>query len=69
MTDTKRKLRVAHVYEHDARKFEDLVNQMLERIGAEGGVVDDIKYQSDSASSNDRRGGFAALVIYELTVR
>ena len=32
MSSSDRVLRVAHVYEHDARKFEDLLNQLLERI-------------------------------------
>jgi hypothetical protein len=65
MTGPNRALRVAHVYEHDARKFEDLLNELLARIVASGGVVGDIKYASDSATSHDRRGGFGALVIYE----
>lgn len=60
-----RLLRVAHVYEHDARKFEDLLNQLLDRIVAEGGTVGDIKYASDPASQAETRGGFGALVIYE----
>lgn len=36
MSSSDRVLRVAHVYEHDARKFEDLLNQLLERIVSEG---------------------------------
>ena len=66
MTRSDRLLKVAHVYEHDARKFEDLLNLLLERVVAEGGVVGDIKYASDSATSAEKRGGFGALVIYEL---
>ncbi len=65
MAATDRLLRVAHVYEHDARKFEDLLNQLLDRIVAEGGTVGDIKYASDPASEAETRGGFGALVIYE----
>ena len=65
MAGTDRLLRVAHVYEHDARKFEDLLNQLLDRIVAEDGTVGDIKYASDPASEAEARGGFGALVIYE----
>lgn len=61
-----RALRVAHVYEHDARKFEDLLNQLLVKIVSDGGVVGDIKYASDAATSAEKRGGFGALVIYEI---
>ncbi len=68
MSSTDRALRVAHVYEHDARKFEDLLNQLLEKIVADGGVVGDIKYASDPATELERRGGFGALVIYERRV-
>lgn len=69
MNQPDRLLRVAHVYEHDARKFEDLLNQLLERVVSEGGAVGDIKYASDAASSAERRGGFGALVIYEVPRR
>ncbi len=65
MATRDRSLRVAHVYEHDARKFEELLNQLLARIVEEGGVVGDIKYASDAATEAERRGGFGALVIYE----
>jgi hypothetical protein len=65
MADNTR-LRVAHVYEHDARKFEEMLNQMLDRIVEQGGSVGDIKYASDVATREERRGGFGALVIYEL---
>lgn len=65
MASPDRLLRVAHVYEHDARKFEDLLNQLLEHIVREGGVVGDIKYASDTATETEKRGGFGALVIYE----
>ena len=68
MSSSDRVLSVAHVYEHDARKFEDLLNQLLERIVSEGGVVGDIKYASDPATEQERRGGFGALVIYERRV-
>lgn len=65
MSHTDRRLRVAHVYEHDPRKFEDLLNQLLDRVVSEGGIVGDIKYASDPATEAERRGGFGALVIYE----
>jgi hypothetical protein len=54
------------VYEHDARKFEENLNQLLERILSEDGVVGDIKYASDPATHEERRGGFGALVVYEV---
>lgn len=65
MAGNDRLLRVAHVYEHDARKFEDLLNQLLDKIVADGGSVGDIKYVSDPATEFEKRGGFGALVIYE----
>ncbi len=59
-------LKVAHVYEHDARKFEENFNLLLDRIVSEDGVVGDIKYASDPATHEERRGGFGALVVYEI---
>jgi hypothetical protein len=59
-------LKVAHVFEHDARKFEDLLNQLLRKIETDGGTIDEIKYASDAATSVERRGGFGALVVYEI---
>jgi hypothetical protein len=62
-----RVLRVAHVYEHDPRTFQNALNELLAQITAGGGMVGDIKYVSDPANSVERRGGFGALVIYETT--
>ncbi len=59
-------LKVGHVYEHDARKFEDMLNQLFERILEQGGTIGDIKYASDAPTQFERRGGFGALVIYEV---
>lgn len=63
-----RKLRVAHVYEHDPRTFQNVLNELVGKIVDEGGVVGDIKYVSDPATEVERRGGFGALVIYEMNI-
>lgn len=63
---TTNRLMVRHVYERDAEKFEADLNEALRRILAQGGVVGDIKYVSDPTSRENPRGGFGALVIYEL---
>jgi len=66
MATPDRLLRVLHVYEHDSRKFEERLNLELRFIVESGGVVGDIKYASDPATSHERRGGFGALVVYEI---
>jgi hypothetical protein len=63
---TKQRLKVAHVYDHDARRFEEQVNQMLGKIEDDGGTVDEIQYASDAATNMERRGGWGALIVYEI---
>ena len=62
-------VQVRHIYERDARKFEEDLNEALARIVAEGGIIGDVKYVSDPASEQNRLGGFGALVLYELPQR
>ena len=59
-------LRATHVYAHDPKTFEGDLNAALERILGERGVVGDIKYVIDPSTSENQRGGFGALVIYEV---
>jgi hypothetical protein len=66
MPTTDRLVRVSHVYEHDSRKFEEQLNLELRHIVENGGVIGDIKYASDPATAHERRGGFGALVVYEI---
>ena len=63
MTDV---LNVKHIYEHDGEHFEQRLNEALRDIIQGGGVVGDIQYVSDSATSENPRGGFGALVIWEM---
>jgi hypothetical protein len=63
MGDTK--LSVKHVYSHEPGELEKELNEALRRIDQEGGVVGDIKYAIDPTGSHVR-GGFGALVIYEV---
>jgi hypothetical protein len=58
-------VKVLHVNEHESRKFEERLNLELRRIVEVGGVVGDVKYASDPATTHERRGGFGALVVYE----
>ena len=58
-------VRVVHVYDREPHKFEADLNAALEKIVSEGGLVGDIKYASDAATSADKHGGFGALIIYE----
>ena len=58
-------LQVTHVYEREAATFENSVNEALRRIVENGDIIGDIKYISDPASSENRSGGFGALLIYE----
>jgi hypothetical protein len=60
---------VRHVYEQDAGKFEEEVNEALQRIESDGGLVGDIKYASDAAVSDRRKGGYGALIIYEMPLK
>ncbi len=59
-------VRVRHIYEREARKFEDDLNEALRRIVEEGGTLFDVKYVSDPPSRESHTGGFGALVIYEV---
>lgn len=62
-------LHVAHVYAHDPSELEKELNEALRRIVSEDGVVGDIKYAIDPSTGSRVRGGFGALVIYELPDR
>lgn len=63
------RLLVRHVYEHHEAKFEGLINDAVQAIVAEGGTVGDIKYAIDPSTGENQRGGFGALIIYELPER
>ena len=56
-------LKVRHIYDHDAHRFETAVNEAIGVIVEDGGVVADIQYGSDPATSDNHRGGFGALII------
>lgn len=62
-------VRVRHIYERDAEKFEADLNEALRRILEQGGVIDDIKYASDPPTEKNKHGGFGALVVFELPRR
>jgi hypothetical protein len=59
-------VKTKHVYERDPHRFEDDVNEALIRIEEEGGIIDEILYSIDPATDNSRRGGFGALIVYEI---
>lgn len=61
---TRSMVRVRHVYQTDAAKFEDEVNEALRRIVADDGIVGDIKYATDPPSAH-HAGGYGALILYE----
>lgn len=64
------KLRVRHVYEHQKEMFEAEVNRVLEEIVEEQrGVVEDIQYAIDASTSQNSRGGFGALITFEVPGR
>lgn len=65
MEPSDRKVSVAHIYEHDAHKFEQSVNEVLERLVSEGAFIAEIQYASVAPAGENKRGGFGALVIYE----
>lgn len=62
-------LRVTHVYAHDPSELEKELNEAIRRIMEEDGVVGDIKYAIDPSTGSGVRGGFGALVIYEVPTR
>lgn len=65
MKDTQ--LRVRHVYEHQKEMFEGEVNRVLKEITEEQrGVVGEIQYAIDASTSQNSRGGFGALIVYEV---
>jgi hypothetical protein len=66
MADTK--LCVKHVFVHEPGELEKEVNEALRRIEEEEGVVGDIKYAIDPTGTHVR-GGFGALLIYEVPIR
>lgn len=66
MSEPNTDLKVIHIYEHDRRVFENELNEALRRIVQSEGQVDDIQYAIDSSTPQNARGGFGALVVYEL---
>ena len=58
-------VKVMHVFAHEPTEFEREVNEALRRIFEQSCVVGDIKYAIDPTTSS-ARGGFGALIIYEL---
>ena len=58
-------IKVMHVFTHDPSEFEREVNEALRRILEQSAVVGDIKYSIDPTTSS-ARGGFGALIIYEM---
>ncbi|MCK6546779.1 hypothetical protein L6R52_13090 [Myxococcota bacterium] len=59
-------VKALHIYEKDPRKFESDLNEALERLIGRGAIVDEILYAIDPSTEANRRGGFGALVVYEL---
>ena len=59
-------VRALHLYEKDPRKFEDDLNVALGQLVERGAVVDEILYAIDPSTEVNRRGGFGALVVYEI---
>jgi hypothetical protein len=59
-------LRTRHIYTHDPSELEREVNAAIDRIIEDGGVVGDIKYAIDPSTNPHVRGGFGALIIYEV---
>lgn len=62
-------VKALHIYEKDARKFENDLNEALARLVDRGAVVDEILYAIDPSTEVNRRGGFGALVVYETEER
>ncbi|MCA8961431.1 MAG: hypothetical protein KDC38_12995 [Planctomycetes bacterium] len=61
-------LKVRHVYEHDPADFERSVNVALGEILDAGHTLVDLHYSVDPASHENRRGGFGALILFEVGV-
>lgn len=61
-------LRVKHIYEHDPQTFETSVQTALDELLSAGAQVGDIKYVNDPSTAENKRGGFGALIIYEVPV-
>jgi hypothetical protein len=59
-------IRIRHVYAHDPSEFEKEINEAVRRIAEQGAVIDEIKYAVDPSTGPHVRGGFGALVIYEI---
>ena len=59
-------VKIRHIYEHDAEQFEARLTELIDGIMDQGGAIDDIKYVSDPATAENSRGGFGALIIYEV---
>lgn len=65
MEDTQ--LKVRHIYEHQKEMFEAEVNRTLKEIVEEQhGVVGEIQYAIDASTTQNSRGGFGALIVYEV---
>jgi hypothetical protein len=60
-------LHVKHIYDHEAHDFELRLEDAIQGIASEGGVIGDIKYSVDPSTDHNKRGGFGALIIYETT--
>lgn len=59
---------VRHVYAHDPSEFEREVQEAITRIVGDKGVIGDIKYAVDPSTAGHVRGGFGALIVYEMPV-
>ena len=59
-------VRVRHVYTHDPSELERELQEAINRIVEDKGVIGDIKYAIDPSSGPHVRGGFGALIVYEL---
>lgn len=59
-------LKVLHVYDHDAGRFEKRLNIAVGRVIAADGSIDEILYAIDPSTADNRKGGFGALLICEV---
>jgi hypothetical protein len=59
-------LKVIHVYDHDAARFERRLNLAVGRVIAANGSIDELLYAIDPSTADNRRGGFGALLICEV---
>lgn len=59
-------VKVIHIYEHEPHEFAEDLADALRRVSESGGIIDDVKYAIDPSTEINRRGGFGALILYEV---